>query len=93
MRDITAILMGDPEATFRRPPTPTEACMYYSGPGDQTKRKKRGRTATIWKLEVGDRHHVDTKAKAISAYQRMIRAGLGARMEKSGSGYDIVRLR
>lgn len=89
MRDLTAILMGDPAATYRRPPTEAEKARANAMP-IETGRK---RWSFVYDWPVGEVRVYQTEREARCVQQAMYQKGLAASSMKQRDGtFRVVRV-
>jgi len=100
MIDVTAALMGDPSTAFRRNPSRIEMirdCHEIKWGRTKlpavSKRKRYVKTSIMWTMKPGDKLLRETKGKAVYLYQKLVRHGFFAEMEKNrdGAGYFVTR--
>lgn len=94
MRDLTAILMGDPAATYRRPPTPDEMMRPNAVNGhEQMRQKGRKRTSDYYQWQVGESRQFDTFREAKNKVTGLYLKGMtgSIRSRKDGT-YTVTRM-
>ena len=91
MRDLTAILMGDPAATYRRPPTPEERAKANMMPQAGDSYTKRYSKDYEW--PVGHARVFADKRSARLAQQRLYQKGMAASFTSLPDGtFKIIRV-
>lgn len=91
MRDLTAILMGDPAATYRRPPTPEERAKANMMPQAGDSYTKRYSKDYEWPL--GEAKVFADKRSARLAQQRLYQKGMAASFTAQKDGtFKVLRV-
>lgn len=92
LRDVTAQLLGDPSATYRRAPTQAEMTRH-TGPNPQCKSLGRGRRSPFYDWKVGESRAYATRDSARAAQNGFYMKGMLAavKLDKATGAYFVKR--
>ena len=94
MRDLTAFLMGDPSAAYRRSPTQAEMARPNAVCGHEQQRQRgRKRTSDYYQWRVGESRTFDTFREAKNKVTGLYIKGMtgSIRTRKDGT-YTVTRM-
>ena len=81
-RDVTAELLGDPSATYRRAPTQAEMARH-TGPNPQCKSLGRGRRSPFYDWPIGEARPYATRDSARAAQNAFYQKGMLAAVNRN----------
>ena len=89
MKDLTAILMGDPAAAHRREPTEEEKAKANAMPID----RGRKRWSFVYDWPIGEARFYPTEREARTVQQAMYQKGLaGSAMKQKDGTFRVIRV-
>lgn len=94
MKDLTALLMGDPAAAHRRAPTQAEMVRPNAVCGhEQVRQRGRKRTSDYYQWQVGESRNFDTFREAKNKVTGLYLKGMtgSIRSRKDGT-YTVTRM-